>query len=113
MIMKSVFRGIFHAVIFTILLSSYSICSANTAPKPIFTIKYGELCNGVVNKKNVGEVTVKHTDGDNVCVKVVPDAENSDTNEILLDCFSFSFNGTELAKAKYVSVKYKYTRPDG
>ena len=50
MIMKSVFRGIFHAVIFTILLSSYSICMANDAPQPIFTIKYGELCNGVVNK---------------------------------------------------------------
>lgn len=113
MIKNSVFRTIINVVIFTILLSSFSICMANDAPQPIFTIKYGELCNGVVNKKNVGEVTIKHTDGDNVCVKVVPDAENSDTNEVLLDCFSFSFKGTELAKAKYVSVKYKYTRPDG
>ena len=66
--MKSAFRTIIHTVVFTFLLSSFSICMANDAPQPIFTIKYGELCNGVVNKKNVGEVTVKHTYGDNVCV---------------------------------------------
>ncbi len=113
MTMNSILRTIILAMAFTFLLSIFSICSANTEPEPIFTIKYGELCNGTVNQKNIGEVTVKHTDGDNVCVKVVPDAENSDTNEVLLDCFSFSFKGTELAKAKYVSVKYKYTRPDG
>ena len=113
MTMHSILKTIIHAVVFTLLLSSFSICMANDAPKPLFTIKYGELCNGPVDKKNIGEVTVKHTDGDNVCVRIIPNTKNPETNSALLDCFSFSFKGTELAKAKFVSVKYKYTRPDG
>ncbi len=113
MTMRFFLRTMTCAAIFALVMSIFTVCYANDVPEPIFTIKYGELCNGTVDKKDVGEITVKHTDGDNVCVKLVPNTNNPESSILLLDCYSFSFKGTELAKAKYLSVKYKYISPDG
>ncbi len=78
-------------------------------PEVVFSFNYSDKNNGIVDHKDTGIVAKDDESQGEKALKVVPNRES--TGSLHLDCFSLTYPATELAKVRFVSVRYKYVCP--
>ncbi len=77
----------------------------------LFDFSYAEKNNGIVDKKNTATL-VSTLNGNKEVLKIVPTGENSDDKQLRIDCYKLSYPVAEFAKARFMTVEYKYECPE-
>ncbi len=86
---------------------------AEDIPEVVFSFNYSDKNNGIVNHKDTATVTKGDESQGEKALKVVPNNDATGDKNVHLDCYSLAYPGTDLAKVKFVSVRYKYVAPEG
>ncbi len=82
-------------------------------PEVVFSFNYSDKNDGIVDHKDTAIVTKDDESQGEKALKVVPNTESTGDKNVYLDCFSLTYPGTDMAKVKFVSVRYKYVAPEG
>ncbi len=98
---------------FTAIADEPAAESTKTEDGVVFSIDYNEKSNGIVDRKKAAYLTKDDTSQGEKALKIVPMTEDYEVTKITVDCYSISYSAAELAKVKFVTVRYKYVAPDG